>query len=451
MGVIAVVDVVLKAKFNQYLIQRKLISPRHSPHYIRWVEMYLRFQEKSSIGNGTSDFFEKLEQKYESWQVNQAREAIRLYEIFAAGLCRDDGSRESHVSNENKTVMKNHSSSIRSRKEDEKKDITHGDDSSDSLSWDSSIDTVKRILRLKHRAYQTEKNYIGWLLRFRQFIREKPISLISEEDLRSFLSYLAVERSVSASTQKQAFNALLFFYRHIRRIEMPDLRAVVRARSKITVPIVLTREEVTQILDNLKGQYKLMASLIYGGGLRLRECLNMRVKDIDFNRICLVLRSGKGDKDRETLLPDSLIDKLRDHLQSTRKIYDQDRRDGVAGVFMPAGLARKYPNAGKDWNWFWIFPSRKLSIDPLSHVPRRYHIYPSSLQKSFHAAVKQAGITKTASVHTLRHSFATHLVEAGCDIRTIQELLGHSNLQTTMIYTHVARKNKLGVKSPLDA
>jgi integron integrase len=223
-----------------------------------------------------------------------------------------------------------------------------------------------------------------------------------------------------------------------------------RARQKRRLPVVLTVEEIDTIFSCMQGLNLLMARLIYGCGLRLQECLELRIKDIDLGSGIVIVRSGKGDKDRRTVLPESLRAELSDQISSVRKVYDADRQAGAAGIYLPGALERKYPNAGKEWPWFWLFPAETLSVDPRTSVLRRHHVYHASLQRAFKSAVVQAGITKQASVHTLRHSFATHLLENGYDIRTIQELLGHTNLQTTMIYTHVTKRNILGVKSPLD-
>ncbi|RMG04646.1 MAG: integron integrase, partial [Nitrospirae bacterium] len=216
------------------------------------------------------------------------------------------------------------------------------------------------------------------------------------------------------------------------------------------LPVVLSKKEIQSIFDNLKGTHRLMAMLIYGCGLRLQECLNLRIKDIDLEKNLVIVRAGKGDKDRRTILPDTLKDALLQHISEIRRLYDEDRARGLPGVYLPGALERKYPNAGKEWAWFWLFPSKSLSVDPRTNTVRRHHIHAGTLQKAFKEAVRKAEIEKSASVHTLRHSFATHLLEDGYDIRTVQELLGHKSLNTTMIYTHVAKRNILGVKSPLD-
>jgi integron integrase len=268
--------------------------------------------------------------------------------------------------------------------------------------------------------------------------------------LRRFLTDLAVERRVSAATQQQAFNALLFFFRHVLHAPVSGLEETLRAKRPRRLPVVLSQAEVLSILRFLPEPFALMARLIYGAGLRLRECLELRVRDLEFEREALVVRSGKGDKDRTTLLPCSIHEQLKRHLLEVRRLYEEDRREHRPGVPLPQALSRKYPSAGKDWSWFWIFPSRRFSLEPRSREIFRYHVFPSSLQKKIRQAVLALGIPKNATVHSLRHSFATHLIEAGCDIRTIQDLLGHNQVQTTMIYTHVAARNKRGIASPLD-
>jgi len=274
---------------------------------------------------------------------------------------------------------------------------------------------------------------------------------LSGRHIQDFLSMLAVEKRVSPSTQNQALNALIFLYRHALDHELGENELdAVRAVHKRRLPVVLTIKEVHTLFDQLSGIHRLMAQVIYGCGLRLSEGLSLRIKDVDLEQSIVVVRAGKGDKDRRTMLPVTLKDALIRHLTEVRAVYDHDRRDNLNGVFLPGALDRRYPNAGKEWGWFWLFPSKSLSVDPRSHTVRRHHMHPAALQKAVKTAVLKAGMTKPASVHTLRHSFATHLLEQGYDIRTIQELLGHQNLQTTMIYTHVATKNILGVRSPLD-
>ncbi|OHD73044.1 MAG: integrase [Spirochaetes bacterium RBG_13_68_11] len=303
-------------------------------------------------------------------------------------------------------------------------------------------------MRLRHLAIRTEQAYRGWVTRFLSFAGIDKPSFINEKHLQAFLSHLAVDGKVSAATQRQAFNALLFLFRNVLSVPVLDLESVVRAKIGKHLPVVLSVNEVRQIVSHLHGIDRLMGVIIYGAGLRLSECLSLRVKDIDFDRCCLTIRSGKGDKDRETVLPERIVGELQRHLADVRLIYEQDRRNAVAGVSLPHGLARKYQGAGAEWGWFWVFPSGRLAVDPESGVVRRFHVLPTMLQRAFKLAVARGGIAKNATIHTLRHSFATHLIERGYDIRTIQELLGHSDVSTTMIYTHVATRNKLGVSSP---
>ncbi len=259
-----------------------------------------------------------------------------------------------------------------------------------------------------------------------------------------------MKKKVAPSTQNQALNALVFFFRFGLNKEPGHSINAVRAISKKRLPTVLSREEIKIIFNQMHGELRLMAKVIYGGGLRLQECLRLRVKDIDFDNGFIWIHAGKGDKDRKTILAQSVKEELKTHLQKIRSIYEHDRKKNLPGVELPHALEKKYPGAGKEWKWFWIFPSRSLSVDPRSNQVRRHHVHPGTLQKAFKNALKKCNIHKQASIHSLRHSFATHLLENGHDIRTVQELLGHKNLQTTMIYTHIANINFLNVRSPLD-
>jgi len=316
--------------------------------------------------------------------------------------------------------------------------------------WTSYVNRAHDVLRLQHKSYRTEKTYIGWVLRFARFLPNTPPEQITEVHLRHFLTYLAVEQHVAAATQLQAFNALLFAFRHLLGREVNGLKQTVRATKPKRLPVVLAQSEIRSIFRSLESPYRLMAKLIYAGGLRLAECLSLRVKDLDFDEAIIVVRAGKGDKDRTTLFPRSLHAEMRSHLRDVRILFDNDRRTNAPGVPLPDALARKTPHASTEWAWYWVFPSRRLSVEPRSGEPFRYHVYPSSLERQVTTAVRVLGIPRQATVHSFRHSFATHLIEAGYDIRTVQELLGHSHLQTTMIYTHVATKHKQGIISPIE-
>ena len=314
---------------------------------------------------------------------------------------------------------------------------------------------VREVLRLKHRAYRTEQTYLGWLSRFFTFLEEHRgfpgKGTIEADDLRAYLSWLAAAKQVSAGTQNQALNALLPLYRSILGVNIDGLDTTLRAKPVKRLPVVLTRQEIGALFEKLPMPYRLMVQLIYGGGLRLEECLSLRVKDLDFENAFLTVRYGKGNKDRVTLFPEVLHDTVRKHLKEQRLRWERDRRDGNPGVSVPQGLARKYTGLPVEWGWFWVFPASGFCTDPHTGQRVRWHLHPSVLQKQVKSALQVTGVAKHASVHTFRHSFATHLVEDGYDIRTVQDLLGHANLQTTMIYTHVAARNKLGVRSPIQS
>ncbi len=289
-----------------------------------------------------------------------------------------------------------------------------------------------------------------WVYSFKDFTGSKLPSDLSETDFKSYLTYLAVERKVSVSTQNQAFNGILFLYRTVLDKDVLNLQEAVRSKIPARLPVVLSKEEISRILCCLSSSYKLMASLIYGSGLRLEECLSLRIKDLDLEKPSLSVRMGKGARDRETLLPKGLIPNLKMQVKAVQTLYDSDRKNNFPGVALPTALQRKYPKASYEWSWFWLFPSSGFCESPFDKNQVRYHQHPTGLQRAFKNAISAAGISKKASVHTLRHSFATHLLEAGYDIRTIQELMGHSSVHTTMIYTHVAGKNRMGVISPAD-
>jgi integron integrase len=312
------------------------------------------------------------------------------------------------------------------------------------------LDQVRDRIRVKHYSIRTETQYVQWIKRFILFHGKRHPSELGAAEVEAFLTHLAVDGHVSASTQNQALSALLFLYKEVLAIDLPWLGNVVRAKQPKRLPVVLTRTEVREVLVRMNGVYGLMANMLYGTGMRLMECVRLRVKDVDFERNEILIRDGKGGKDRVTMLPASVVTGLQTHLEQRRMLFEDDNRVGKSKVFLPDALAQKYPNAATEWCWQYIFPSGSYSIDPRSGVERRHHIDEKLLQRAVKKAVQAAGITKPATPHTLRHSFATHLLEAGYDIRTVQELLGHSDVSTTMIYTHVLNKGGRGVLSPLD-
>ncbi len=313
------------------------------------------------------------------------------------------------------------------------------------------LDQLRERIRYRHYSLRTEQAYVHWVKRFIFFHDKRHPREMGRLEVEAFLSHLANVGKVAVSTHHQALSALLFLYREVLGTELPWMTEVGRPKKPKRLPVVLTQTEVRRVLDHIDDQtHQLMARLLYGTGMRLMECVRLRVKDVEFERREILVRSGKGDKDRVTMLPDSLIDALRAHLGRVREAWLADRAMGRPGVELPSALARKYPNAPEEWGWFWVFPSRAESTDPRSGITRRHHVYEQNLQRAIKQAMQGAGLAKPASTHSLRHSFATHLLQSGYDIRTVQELLGHSDVSTTMIYTHVLNKGGRGVVSPLD-
>ena len=313
------------------------------------------------------------------------------------------------------------------------------------------LDRLRGAIRRLHYSRRTEEAYIHWTKRFIYFHGKRHPSELGEAAVTAFLNHLATDRKVAASTQNQALSALLFLYKETLGVELDWLDGLVRAKRPHRVPVVLTREEVEKLLGALEGTQGLMASLLYGTGMRLMECLRLRVKDVDFGYGQILIRDGKGEKDRITMLPKTLVVPLQDQLRKAKQLHDLDLREGYGEVHLPYALARKYPRAGFEWTWQYVFPSKNRSADPDDGVIRRHHLDESVLQRAIKNATRLAGISKPVHCHTLRHSFATHLLHSGYDIRTVQELLGHSDVSTTMIYTHVLNRGGRGVLSPLDA
>jgi len=312
------------------------------------------------------------------------------------------------------------------------------------------LDQVRGKIRLKHYSIRTEQAYADWIKRFILFFGKRHPRELGAADVERFLTHLAVEGKVAASTQNQAKSALLFLYREVLEIEFPWLDNIEKAKAPKRLPVVLTRQEVQAVLSRLQGTHWLIASLLYGTGLRIMECMRLRVKDVDFSRKEILVRDGKGFKDRVTMLPAALVNPLRDHLKRVKVLHEQDLAEGLGNVYLPYALERKYPTAAREWSWQYVFPAASKSTDPRTDEVRRHHVQEQAVQRAVKQAVRDANLAKPATPHTLRHSFATHLLEGGYDIRTVQELLGHSDVSTTMIYTHVLNKGGRGVTSPLD-
>lgn len=313
------------------------------------------------------------------------------------------------------------------------------------------LDQYSDILRVKRYSPRTEETYILWAKNFILYHNKRHPKDMGVDEIGQFLTHLATNKKVSASTQNQAFSAILFLYRHVLHIELDELAlAEFRPQRAKTIPTVLSKEEVKRVIRNLTGVYKIIAQIMYGGGLRVMETMRLRVKDIDFDNHQVIVRDGKGENDRFTILPDSLIQPLQLHLQHVNILHQKDLADGFGSVYLPYALDRKYSNANKEWIWQYLFPARELSKDKRTGVTRRHHLHETAIQKSVKEAARIAQINKHVTPHTFRHSFATHLLQNNYDIRTIQELLGHKDVRTTMIYTHVLQRGGLAVKSPLD-
>lgn len=402
------------SEFQEFLISNKLALPKNAPFYVLWVDKFLF---SSDYKNGCNlDFNSRIKNflnflrkdNTPDWKLQQAETAVRLY-------------------------LDNFSNSERGL----------------------IIDRMRKAIQLKHYSYRTERSYIDWVKRFFDYpsgvkSRNIKVDALTSGDVTDFLTYLAVKRRVSSSTQNQAFNALLFLFRDVLKINLDNLDKAVRAKRGPKLPVVLSVEEVQKLFTNMQGKTLLMAQVLYGAGLRLMELLRLRVKDIDFGSGLIFVRSGKGDKDRSTILPEVVKEPLHLHFERIRVLHQEDLANGYGEVYLPFGIARKYPNAEKEWGWQYVFPALKLSVDPRSGKIRRHHIDPTTLQKAIRLAIEKAGIVKNATVHTLRHSFATHLLMGGVNIREVQELLGHKHVETTMIYTHVLRDISNIPKSPLD-
>lgn len=417
-------------EFQSFLVSRKLVLEKNAPYYAHWVSKFLVFyngNEGLSRDLQVKEFlnFLNAQKDIADWQIKQAEQALQLY----IGHFLKEDSLAPVINSPRKS---------------------HGHSNVSQV-----IIKMREAIRIKHYSYRTERSYIDWVKRFYDYVfnikkRDVESKGLDSGDVRDFLSYLAVYLRVSSSTQNQAFNALLFLFRDVLKIELGELGKTVRAKRGPKLPVVLSIAEVGKLFSNAEGKYLLILQLLYGAGLRLMELARLRVNDIDFDANLIFVRSGKGDKDRSTILPLCIKEQLAGHLQQVKLLHEKDLDDGYGEVYLPDALERKYPDADKEWIWQYVFPAAKLSIDPRAGKIRRHHISEKVIQNTVQNAVKKASIAKHATVHTLRHSFATHLLMNGINIREIQELLGHKNIETTMIYTHVVRDMSNAPKSPLD-
>lgn len=414
----------LRSKYNKFLEQKKV--PEHLFNFYQtWLRFYLDFCSKYKFDHSTKDslpnFILKLKEKKQNIvKQKQAIHAINLY-----------------------FELTHHKQSVSVNK------ISPSD--TNKNSWSGALNKLKEEIQLKHYSKKTLTSYYTWAKRFRIYTKSKEPLLLTTDDVKEYLTYLAVKSKVSASTQNQAFNALLFFFRHVLKKEFGDMNDVVRVKRKRYIPVVLSRAEVDTILDHLEYPYDLVVKILYGCGLRLFECLNLRVNNFNFDDKILTVHDGKGKKDRTVPLPESIIPQINEHLEKVGNLHLLDLQKKYNGVFLFGAYEKKNKNAAKEFIWQWFFPAKSLTLIPETGELRRYHLHESHVQKSIKKAVNKSKLTKRVTAHTFRHSFASHLLRANYDIRTIQELLGHSDLRTTMIYTHtVPSRTMKEAKSPLD-
>ena len=414
-------------EFEKFLKANNLVPMDKAKYYSNWADKFLHginYREEAINQNSITSFINSMrkDKRYAEWQIRQAESAVRIY-------IRNFLNLDTHSAVQTTAAEKKNQP---------------------ALSWQEAILKVKECLRIRHYSYSTEKTYIDWIERFGKYTGKENADAITDEDVRNYMAYLAVKQRVSASTQNQGFNAILFFFRYALEREMGDMKDNVRAKRPFRLPVVFSTAEVAKIISNINGTAALMAKLMYGCGLRLNECMRLRVNSIDLGRGLLFVRAAKGDKDRMIPMPVSIREELKSHLERLKELHEKDISLGYGEVHMPEALDRKYPNAAKEFGWQWFFPSMKLSVDPRTGKVMRHHVMDCAFQKLIKRAMGKTGVNKHGSCHSLRHSYATHLLENGTDIKVIQELLGHSSLETTMIYTHVSQKKLAVVESPLD-
>ena len=425
--------------------------------YVKWAEDFAKSLRNRPLPTRNAEevkaYLNNLARRngVEEWQVAQARDAlVILYKVFLG--VEWARSIERRVGGE-RIVVSSQRSAVSGRQQARRPGRGFLDNRNGGAAEARFGEDFKRLrteLRVRHYSIRTEETYANWAMRFINFHGLRAPRELGGEEVRKYLEYLAVERKVSLSTQRQALNALVFFYDEALKEPLGLIGDFTPARKSRRLPVVLTRAEKDRLFQHLAEPYSLMAGLLYGGGLRLMECIRLRVKDLEFEKNQIMVRNGKGKKDRVTTLPEIYQAGLKKHLEKVKAVHDGDLERGFGDTYIPPALERKYINAAKEWGWQYVFPSSRLSADPRSGKVRRHHIHPTALQKAVKKAAREARLTKQVSCHALRHSFATHLLEAGYDIRTVQELLGHSDVSTTMIYTHVLNRPGLAVKSPAD-
>ena len=418
-------------RFGEHLLRQQLVGSVNAQYYVRWVRKFLLEVPENasrSLQDRLMGFLEGLRKEgREDWQVDQADRALRLYFHNFQNQTKWQASGTAKV-----------------------QPAADG-----SVTAVDVLAAMRDQLRLKQYSYRTEQTYADWVGRFFRYLDDTSGAkaarhVVTAPRIKDFLAWLVLRRNVGASTQNQAFNALLFMCREVLHLELGEMEQGLRAKTGRKLPVVMTQDEVCSLLQKMTGRARLMAQVIYGGGLRVMECCRLRFKDIDFDNNLIFVRSGKGNKDRSTLLADALIPALRKHMELVKALHGKDLAAGLDAVWLPNALDRKYPNAGRELGWQWLFPSQTLSTDPRSGRVRRHHVSDMAIQRAVHDGVRKAGIVKPCSVHTLRHTFATQLLLHGVDIRQIQDYLGHSNVETTMVYTHVVKGLRNPAQSPLD-
>jgi integron integrase len=432
--------------FEDFIRRRNLVDDRHLSFYLNWVMRFLR-SELAVPGGHCSAFAKPLSLRSGDWEHLAESD---LLQCFSDQLARDDSLQDWQRRQAVKAVELY--LNVFMPEQNRIAGILPASDNLPAIQKNGesgALERMKNLLKLRHYSARTLQTYTEWVQRYFQYAKSKKLEWNTPDTVRSYLSYLATQRDVAASTQNQAFNSILFLFRETLKIDLPDINSV-RARRGPKLPVVLAPEETQKILAKTEGTIGLMLKLTYGAGLRVSELVRLRVQDIDFGNETLLVRSGKGDKDRATILPAKLVAGLKDHLAKVRALHENDLAKGFGTVWLPGALARKYPNAPKEWKWQYAFPAKNLSVDPESGQTRRYHVSEQVIQRALRDAAVAADVPKRVTVHTLRHSFATHLLMQGVNIREVQELLGHQSVETTMIYTHVVRTMGSRPKSPLD-
>lgn len=437
--------------FEQYVRSHGLVEEKRISFYTNWIFRFLRSDfQVSDLDNQDllQAFSDQLgrDDSLADWQRRQAIMAVELYlNVYLPS--RNVSKRGEKGRQEARGAATEHRASEERSAGENKLDRPQSGEP--ELSFAETLARMKELLKLRHYSPRTEKTYVDWTRRFFRYANQHKLDWRAADSVRSWLSEMATVRNVAASTQNQAFSAALFLFRETLKIDLPAISAV-RAKRGRKLPVVFSPDETARVLGEISGVTGLMLRLTYGAGLRISETLRLRVKDLDFDHATLFVRSGKGDKDRATVLPEKLVAELRAQLERVRVLHEADLKRGFGAVWLPGALARKYPNAPREWKWQYVFPAAHLSVDPESGATRRHHVSEQPLQRGIKKATAAAGVEKNATVHTLRHSFATHLLLNGVNIREVQELLGHKNVETTMIYTHVVRGLENRPQSPLD-